>query len=331
MQLEQEKAFLEQHNKKQYNKTDPDASLMQKPAHNLMAYNSQIVVDDKYKLIVATDITSCGTDINQLHKMAKQTKAILATDSLTIVADTGYDNHQQIKQCYDDGITPIIPGRNLVKVQQNKGKFSRDKFVYNADIDNYICPNNKILAKQNQPQTKPNGKINFGYATRRKDCKQCPLKSQCLPDKTLMKRIYRWEHQVMLDKHYDKMQTKEAKTTIKRRGSIVEHPFGTIKRGLGWDRYLVRGKEKVSGENALIMFSYNFKRVINILGVTGFIAMTLALETGNIDTFLVNFWQNFIFSGLFIVVLLNIANSLNIKQNRRYLFGKYLKIVIFCD
>lgn len=93
LQLEQEKAFLEQHNKKQYNKTDPDASLMQKPAHNLMAYNSQIVVDDKYKLIVATDITSCGTDINQLHKMAKQTKAILATDSLTIVADTGYDNH----------------------------------------------------------------------------------------------------------------------------------------------------------------------------------------------------------------------------------------------
>ena len=63
------------------------------------------------------------------------------------------------------------------------------------------------------------------------------------------------------------MMLEESKEIVKKRGSIVEHPFGTIKRMLGWDYYLVRGKEKVSGENALIMFTYNFKRVLNILGV----------------------------------------------------------------
>lgn len=61
------------------------------------------------------------------------------------------------------------------------------------------------------------------------------------------------------------MKTTHAKEMVKKRGSIVEHPFGTIKRTLGWDHYLVRGKEKVSGENALIMFAYNFKSVLNIL------------------------------------------------------------------
>ncbi|SMM99954.1 hypothetical protein SPONN_1137 [uncultured Candidatus Thioglobus sp.] len=60
-------------------------------------------------------------------------------------------------------------------------------------------------------------------------------------------------------------------TIIKRRGSIVEHPFGTIKKLLDWDHYLVKGKGKVSGENALIVFNYNFKRVLSILGVAGFI------------------------------------------------------------
>lgn len=236
-----------------------------------MAYNSQIVVDDEHKLIVATDISSRGNDMDQLHKMAMQTKAILAIDELNIVADTGYDNPEQIKQCYEDGINPIVATSNRAKSQQDKGKFTRDKFIYDATIDCYTCPNNKTLHKAKKPQIKANGKINFGYGTRSKDCSQCPLKSQCLPDKARIKRIYRWEHQEMIDKHYADMKSEESRAIIKRRGSIVEHPFGTIKRSLGWDHYLVRGKEKVSGENALIMFCYNFKRVLRILGIAGFI------------------------------------------------------------
>ncbi len=49
------------------------------------------------------------------------------------------------------------------------------------------------------------------------------------------------------------MERKKAKEFIKQRSSIVEHPFGTIKRKLGWEHYLVRGKTKVEGENALII------------------------------------------------------------------------------
>jgi hypothetical protein len=63
------------------------------------------------------------------------------------------------------------------------------------------------------------------------------------------------------------MKTSTSKKLIKKRGSIVEHPFGTIKQTLGWSHFLVRGKEKVSGENALIMFTYNFKRLLNLIGI----------------------------------------------------------------
>ena len=79
------------------------------------------------------------------------------------------------------------------------------------------------------------------------------------------------------------MQTQEAKDMVKKRSSMVEHPFGTIKRMLGWDHFLVRGKEKVSGENALIMFAYNFKRVLNILGTTMFQKLLKAIKDGNIE------------------------------------------------
>lgn len=48
---------LKDNNATRYGKSDPDANLMRKPAHHLMAYNTQIAVDGKYKFIVASDIS----------------------------------------------------------------------------------------------------------------------------------------------------------------------------------------------------------------------------------------------------------------------------------
>ena len=104
-----------------------------------------------------------------------------------------------------------------------------------------------------------------------------------MPAKTAHKRIYRWEHQAELNQHHEKMQTKESKRIIKKRGSIVEHPFGTIKQHLGWTHFLVRGTQKVSGENALIMFSYNFRRLLNLIGIALFRKLIHALKDGNIE------------------------------------------------
>jgi hypothetical protein len=54
---------------------------------------------------------------------------------------------------------------------------------------------------------------------------------------------------------------------VKERKSIVEHPFGTIKRAMEAGYCLTKGKGNVSGEFALTFLAYNMKRVINILGV----------------------------------------------------------------
>ena len=94
------------------------------------------------------------------------------------------------------------------------------------------------------------------------------MRSECLAEQTPHRKIWRWEHEAFIQSYRKAMQTESAKAIIKRRGAIVEHPFGTIKRSLGWDHYLVRGKEKVSGSYgfdwALIMFCSNFKRVLNL-------------------------------------------------------------------
>lgn len=115
-------------------------------------------------------------------------------------------------------------------------------------------------------------------------CKVCPLRSQCLPEKTPAKRLWRWEHEALISEHRTKMQTPMARTMIKQRAALAEHPFGTIKQKLGWSHFLMRGKTKVAGENALIMLTYNFRRLLNLIGITLFQKLIRAYKSGNIES-----------------------------------------------
>jgi len=146
----------------------------------------------------------------------------------------------------------------------------------------YICPNNTKLLKTPTSQNK-GGKINHIYRSPSANCNNCKLRDKCITTKTKYKQIYRWEFEEIVERHKTKMKTKIAKDIVKKRGSMVEHPFGTIKRTLGWDHFLVRGKEKVSGENALIMFTYNFKRMLNLIGITLFKKLIIAIKIGDME------------------------------------------------
>jgi len=254
---------------------------MVKPAHNLMAYNAQICVDNKFKFIVATDVTSSGTDKQELHHMAMQTKEVITNPDLIILADKGYYSAAEIKKCVNDGIKTLVPYAQTGQQQKNAGKFTKDKFVYNAEKDCYICPNNEEIPKSISSNVR-NGRLMFIYRPKISTCTACPIKNKCLGKTTRYKQIQRWEEQELLDKYYKNLKTPEAKTLMKKRGSIVEHPFGTIKRNLGWDHFLVRSKKKVQGENALIMFTYNFKRLLNLIGIVLFKKLIVALKDGNL-------------------------------------------------
>lgn len=57
---------------------------------------------------------------------------------------------------------------------------------------------------------------------------------------------------------------------------LVEHPFGTVKRALGYTHFLLRRNEKVKAESIMHFLVYNLKRVINILGTKKVIAAIMA-------------------------------------------------------
>ena len=111
------------------------------------------------------------------------------------------------------------------------------------------------------------------------------------------------------------MQTKKAKDIVKKKGSIVEHPFGTIKRTLGWDHFLVRSKKKVLGENALIMFTYNFRRLLNLIGITLFKKLCLAIKNKDLTQITKDIEEYILVFGFYMVYFLEYIFYIQIYQN----------------
>ena len=52
---------------------------------------------------------------------------------------------------------------------------------------------------------------------------------------------------------------------FKLRKQLAEHPFGTIKRTLGYTHFTLKGLAKVRTEWSLITLVYNLKRVLNLV------------------------------------------------------------------
>jgi len=261
--------------KKQLSLTDPDARLLSKGDQTLAGYNVQSVVDDKHKLIVASEVVNTS-DAGHLHAMAKAAKEVLEAQSLQVLADAGYYNSADLKACEDDGIKAYVPPFEGNRVLEKRGRFSLKDFGYDATADAYRCPAGELLRPTKGRFTNTSGRVEIRYLSRKAVCAACPLRARCLTPKAAQRSIARWEHEDVIERHRARMQGADADDLMRRRSAIVEHPFGTIKCRAGYRHFLVRGFNKVRGEWSLMALCYNFTRVLNILGLGRFVAYMAA-------------------------------------------------------
>ena len=249
----------------QLSHTDPDARRLSKRGQSLTGYNVQQSVDDKHGLIVEHAVTNDGNDEQQLEPMAMRTQETLGVKELEVAVDAGYYNGEQIKNCVDAGLTPYVPVPNYSRREEDKGRYPREAFRFDAELNVCHCPGGAIL-RPGHRALQIRGRSVFRYTSLSSTCTACPDKGRCLPDKTPLRTIHRWEHEAVLEEHQARME-RDGKAMMRQRSALAEHPFGTMKRWLGWDHFLLRGFDKVRGEMALYVFGYNFRRVLTILGI----------------------------------------------------------------
>jgi transposase len=268
-QVQADLTQLDESGETQLSRTDADARLLSKRGQTVAGYNVQIAVDDKHKLIVASEVVNDGNDTGQLHTMATAAKQELGAETLTVLADTGYYNGNALKACEEDGIIAYVPQAKRTARLEAQGRMSHEEFVYDADQDAYRCPAGLLLTPSDCRKTN-GGRIEIRYTSRKADCDACPLRSRCLSAKTPTRTVYRWEHEAVLERHRARM--KDAAALMRRRAELAEHPFGTLKCRAGYRHFLVRGFNKVRGEWSLMALCYNFSRVLTIVGIDRLIA-----------------------------------------------------------
>ncbi len=233
-----------------------DARLMRQSGGGYaVSYNVQTAVDDKHKLIAAHAVTNAVNDHRQLYGMARRAKVALGVNKLTVVADTGYQNGEQGAACESAGITAVVPRQRVVNPRG--AYYSRAEFAYDDKRDEYRCPAGEVLRRR---RSDAKLKTHY-YATNA--CAGCGLRAQCTGARRRTINRHYYEAQVAR-MHGRAVAHPEL---LRRRSSLSEHPFGTIKQMMGGGRFVLRGMDKVKAEMGLSVLAYNLKRVVNIMGV----------------------------------------------------------------
>ena len=251
---------LKQSGENEISTTDPDSRLMTNNNHVEVSYNVQTTVDAKHKLIADFKVTSKPNDLGQLAPMALRAKRLFGNKTFEVLADKGYYQAQDLQKCTEKGITLYVAKQTHANTTKDQAFYS-DQFKYNKTKNAYLCPAGKELHYYRI--RKKDGKI-IGYEYRNDDvCKDCKFKARCTRAQK-GRSIFRHVKQDLLDRI--DTQTKKNFKKYKLRQMIVEHPFGTIKRGWGAYYFLTKRKVSVSTEISLSFLAYNLKRAINILG-----------------------------------------------------------------
>ncbi len=240
--------------------TDPDARSMATSGRGtgIVGYNVQTAVDTKHHLIVAHEVTNVGHDRTQLFSMATEARSATGKEELTVVADRGYFKGEEILDCDQAGMTPLVP-KPLTSNSKADGRFDKRDFVYIAEDDEYRCPAGQRAIKRFT--TIEHGMTLNKYWS--SACPRCPLKAQCTPSD--YRRITRWEHEAVLEAMQDRLDRQP--DAMKLRRQTVEHPFGTLKAWMGATHFLTKRLPRVSTEMSLHVLAYNLKRVMQIVGI----------------------------------------------------------------
>ena len=190
--------------------------------------------------------------------MSQATQEVLGGGRLTVLADRGYFNGEQIKSCEDQGIETLVP-KPLTSSNRAAGLYDKQDFIYDAEKNEYRCPAGERAIWRFS--TTERGQTISKYWS--SACTKCALKSQCTT--SVYRRIARWEHEHILDRMSERLKRTPEASRIRRR--TVEHVFGTLKAWMGSTHFLTKTLPRVSTEMSLHVLAYNLKRMLTIFGV----------------------------------------------------------------
>jgi transposase len=257
-------------NSKQISFADSEARIMGKKGQFDYAYNTQISVDADLQIIVGQHISQHANDKQEIEPALTALQDTVEQLPASLSADNGYwsgANLQALEQKHVDAYIATNKGEKPHKnpLEASERKLVKADFQYHEADNTFICPVGQTLVMISE--SKAGERV---YQGRDEICADCPFRNRCCQSEKGHARTINTDDKESLRQDMNrKMATAAAQSVYKQRKVIVEPVFGQIKNN-GFRGFSVRGKEKVSGEFAMVCAAHNFKKIAKAI-LTGLI------------------------------------------------------------
>lgn len=249
------------------NSEDPECVKVKGRQGTHAGYNAQIVVDEKYGLIVQSDVVSQSNDANLFSGQIEQANQTLGRPCENACADAGYADADDLKKIDDQGIRVIVPSKEQAHDKPAE-PFDKENFAYDRDHDRHQRPEGHLLPFAFYDKEK-NHRV---YQIADKNaCRACPHYGVCTTSSAgrRIRRLENEETKIKLQRQYLEKRSQEIYRLRKQK---VELPFGHIKRNLGAASFLLKGTGGTKAEMSLLSSCFNIARMIGIFGVSALLA-----------------------------------------------------------
>jgi hypothetical protein len=230
-----------------------------------VAYNVQTTVDSKNNIPIDYKVTN-QNDSKAMGNMVQRAKSILRTNDFTVLYDKGFHTGSELKKAQELGINTIVAVPGVPSTSQAPNHdYNFEHFIYDKEADTYTCPQGQVLRTNGSwyKQRSSSGNISWFKQYKTKACRKCPMRSQCTRSEK-ESLLQRSEYAEYYERNL--INTIEKEQMYKRRQTIVEHPYGTIKRQWGFSYILTKkGISRASSDVGLMFIAYNLRRIGNIL------------------------------------------------------------------
>jgi hypothetical protein len=246
--------------KKQISFADPEARCFAKPGDGTRyVYNAQVAVDMDSQIIVANHIEESVSDAHAAEPALKNLEQEQGQEPEVLVADASYGNQDTLASCQQRGVTPVCATAREGKEDRELGKL--DRLRYDHAQDRFVCRHGHVFqfAREN-PASGTRTYKTAGPAT-------CVCGHYETSDG---REVIRVDRSHLAKRELQRiMEETGHRELYRRRKYTAEPPFGQIKTGMGFRRFLYRGKQKVGSEWSLVCAAFNLKKLAALLGTRG--------------------------------------------------------------
>jgi transposase len=259
------KKALPQPNRELQSKTDPDATLVNRPEFGRhLAYKAHVAVAGQRGQVITAAVATTGAEADE-HLLAEvlwQHRRLSRLGVPAVVADAKYGTGPNYLYLDQAGIPAFIPTTRFGN--QHTGVWGREHFSWLPAEDAYLCPAGQKLPRHSNMT----GTQRVRYQAPKGACVACPFRAQCAPS-GIERALHRsWALDLVEAAQY-RIADPKGKRRMAERKTRVEGTFGLAKELHGLRRTRFRGRRRVQIQLWLTAAAMNIKRAVRKIATKG--------------------------------------------------------------